>query len=86
MITTSVVSQVIVRPGVRLGLNYSNVSSVDNTKSKLGFNEGLFVNLHLSDLYELQVETLYSSQEAKLEVPRSMSSNSDSRFNEFKDI
>lgn len=58
-------SQVKVRPGVRLGLNAASVTNVDNSDLKIAPNAGLFVNLHLTDFYELQVETNYSNQGAK---------------------
>ena len=63
--STTVFSQVKVRPGVKLGLNNAKLSNLSQTESKLGLNAGMFVNLHLSSFYELQVETNYSSQGAK---------------------
>ena len=58
-------SQVKVSPGVKVGLNNSSISNFDDASSKTGIYGGLFLNLHLSDVYELQFETMYSSQGAK---------------------
>jgi len=57
-------SQVKVRPGVRLGINNSTLLRLRDAESKFGLNGGLFVNVHLSDFYELQLETSYSEQGA----------------------
>lgn len=63
---TTVFSQVKIRPGARLGINVSNISSLENTSSKTGLNAGLFVNVHFSHFYELQLETSYSNQGAEI--------------------
>lgn len=57
-------SQVKVRPGVRLGLNAANITNISDSDTKIAPNAGLFVNIHLSNFYELQVETNYSNQGA----------------------
>ncbi|MBP0905261.1 porin family protein [Mariniflexile gromovii] len=62
LFTTVVFSQVKVRPGVKLGANFSNLTNVDYNKRKLGLDAGIFVNVHLTSFYELQVETSYSNQ------------------------
>ena len=62
LFTTTIFSQVKVRPGVKLGANFANLSNIDNNKAKMGLNAGLFVNVHLTSFYELQVETSYSNQ------------------------
>jgi len=62
LITTSVFSQVKVRPGVKLGANFASLSNVDYNKRKLGLDAGLFLNVHLTNFYQLQVETSYSDQ------------------------
>ena len=61
-ITLSAFSQVRISPGIKTGLNLANLSNVDNSSSKLGLQGGLFVNVHLTNFYELQVETTYSNQ------------------------
>ncbi|MFD2822399.1 porin family protein [Lacinutrix iliipiscaria] len=62
ILTTTVFSQVSVSPGIKAGLNLANLSNVDDTSAKLGLQGGLFVNLHLANFYELQIETTYSNQ------------------------
>jgi len=64
VITCTMVSQVKVSPGVRLGVNNSTLQGLRDAESKFGINGGLFMNVHLSDFYELQVETSYSEQGA----------------------
>lgn len=54
--------------GLKGGLNVSNLHfSNDNvdTKTKLGFNAGLLVHLHLTPQLALQPEVYYSAQGAK---------------------
>ncbi|QRM88859.1 outer membrane beta-barrel protein [Lacinutrix sp. WUR7] len=65
--STTAFSQVTVSPGVKAGFNLANLSNVDESTTKLGLQGGLFVNLHLSSFYELQIETAYSSQGATFE-------------------
>jgi len=57
-------SQAQVRPGVKLGLNSSNIS---NTKldSKSGVYIGAFVKIPITEYYTLQPELLYSNQGGK---------------------
>ena len=63
--STTTFSQVKLSPGVKLGLNMANISNLEESSSKLGLTGGLFLNVHLSNFYELQLETMYSSQGAK---------------------
>ncbi|MFH6602754.1 porin family protein [Maribacter algicola] len=56
--------QAQVRPGVKLGLNSSNVSNT-RLDSKSGLYIGAFVKIPVSDYYALQPELLYSSQGGK---------------------
>lgn len=56
------VAQVKVRPGLKLGLNSAKLTNVYQSERKLGINGGLFVNVHLTRFYELQVEAGYSNQ------------------------
>lgn len=60
--STLAYSQFKVRPGVKAGLNFSDLSNVENSSTKTGLNVGIFVNLHLTHFYELQVEAGFSSQ------------------------
>ena len=65
VLTATMYSQVKVRPGAKLGLNLANLTNSYQSSNKIGVNGGLFVNVHLSKFYELQVETTYSEQGAK---------------------
>ena len=69
-LTTTVFSQVRISPGIKTGLNLASLSNVDNSSSKLGLQGGLFVNIHLTNFYELQVETTYSNQGTSYDTPR----------------
>ncbi|TYA52329.1 porin family protein [Formosa maritima] len=55
-------SQVKVRPGLRMGINLSNITNIDNTERKVGFNGAMFANIHFARFYELQPELTYSNQ------------------------
>ncbi|MDX1278647.1 porin family protein [Oceanihabitans sediminis] len=67
LVTSSIaIAQVTVSPGIKAGINKSNISDMEGTSSKTGFHAGLFVNLDLASFYELQVETTYSNQGAKV--------------------
>lgn len=55
-------SQVKVRPGIRSGINASNITNHDNSERKIGFTGAMFVNIHLASFYELQPEMTYSNQ------------------------
>lgn len=84
MTTSSILSQVKLRPGVRLGMNISSISGIDNTSSKIGLEGGAFLNIHFSDFYELQLETLLTQQGAKLDgdFNNGLGSSSDDIFDE----
>lgn len=60
--STTVFSQVKLRPGVKLGLNASTLTNADFADRKIGINAGTFLNVHFSKIYELQVELNYSDQ------------------------
>lgn len=52
------------RFGVKAGSNLSSISGSD-TKSKVGFYAGAFVNIPISDAFNVQPEIVYSQQGAK---------------------
>ena len=53
--------------GLKAGVNVSSISDdgFDDTKSKVGFNGGLFLNAPLSEQFSIQPEVLYSQLGAK---------------------
>ncbi len=55
-------SQIKVRPGIRIGLNLSKVTNLENVSRRAGVNGALFLNVHFTKFYELQPEMTYSNQ------------------------
>ncbi|WP_374465648.1 porin family protein [Chryseobacterium sp.] len=53
------------RFGIKAGGNLSSISGSDS-KSKIGFYAGAFVNVPISDAFSIQPEVLYSQQGAKV--------------------
>ncbi len=55
--------------GIKAGVNVSSLSDdgFDDTKSKVGFSGGLFMNAPLSEQFSIQPEVLYSQMGAKIE-------------------
>ena len=58
------ISQAQVRPGIKLGLNSSNISKT-RLDAKTGLYVGAFVKIPISEYYSLQPEILYSNQGGK---------------------
>lgn len=56
-------SQKKVRPGIRVGANYSSLSNT-SLESKTGLYLGAFLNIQHSNFYALQPELIYSNQGA----------------------
>lgn len=59
--------------GVKAGMNISNLSNADDTKSLVGFNAGLFMNTPLAADFSIQPEVLYNSKGAKYDGPGDIS-------------
>lgn len=59
---TSLFAQVKVRPGIKAGFNASTITNTESSSRKIGFDGGMFVNIHFARFYEMQVETSYSNQ------------------------
>lgn len=51
--------------GVKAGMNISNLSNADDTKSLIGFNAGVFMNAPLAANFSIQPEVLYNTKGAK---------------------
>ncbi|MGY0391042.1 outer membrane beta-barrel protein [Bizionia sp. KMM 8389] len=62
--TISIVSfsQVKVRPGLKVGMNSSTVTNIENASRVSGLQAAMFLNIHFSRVYELQIEASYSNQ------------------------
>ena len=61
---TCAFAQVKVRPGLRLGLNISNISN-STLDDKIGPNAAVFADIRLASFYALQPELVYSRQGGK---------------------
>lgn len=80
LLTTGLIQQSAfaqdMKTGFKLGLNVANLKEDGvNTKSKVGFHGGLFIEALLNDKFSIQPELLYSSQGAKEKVPQNMGYN-----------
>lgn len=58
-------AQVTVKPGIKAGLNLSNLTNL-NADSKTDFYAGGFVDIKLASFYTLSPEIIYSRQGAKV--------------------
>jgi hypothetical protein len=63
IMTTTAFSQVTFKPGVRAGVNFSNITN-SSTDDKTDFYIGIFGELKLADFYAIQPEINYSRQGA----------------------
>ena len=55
--------------GVKAGMNVSSLSNgagLDDTKSKIGFNAGVFMNAPLAESFSIQPEVLYNNLGSKM--------------------
>lgn len=51
--------------GVKAGMNVSSLSNSSDSKSKIGFNGGLFMNAPIAPNFSIQPELLYNAKGAK---------------------
>ena len=51
--------------GVKAGMNISSVSNLDESKSRVGLNAGVFMNAPLAATFSIQPELLYNSKGVK---------------------
>ncbi|ARV08227.1 hypothetical protein BTO05_00700 [Winogradskyella sp. PC-19] len=52
--------------GVKLGMNFSNLSDASELKNKTGFVGGIFAGINFNDKSGIRADALYSKQGAKL--------------------
>lgn len=64
LFASQTIAQARVRPGVRLGINHSNISNT-GLDGKLGPNVAVFADIRFTDFYALQPEIMYSRQGGK---------------------
>jgi len=55
IVSTTIFSQVKVLPGIKTGINFSNLTNSVHSSTKAGEYVGLFVNVYLAKFYELQL-------------------------------
>ncbi len=77
LLTTGLIQQSAfaqdMKSGFKLGLNVANIKEDGtDTKSKVGFHGGVFIEAFLNDKISIQPELLYSSQGTKEDVPKNM--------------
>jgi len=68
--TTGMSSSSPVQFGIKAGMNVSSLSkdaSLQDQKSKIGFNAGVFAHIPLAESFSVQPEVLYSQYGAKVE-------------------
>lgn len=68
--TTKSMSSSDIRFGVKAGMNVASLSEdagLEDQKSKIGFNAGVFVNIPIAESFSIQPEVLYSQYGAKIE-------------------
>jgi hypothetical protein len=53
--------------GVKAGVNFANISDVDNLSSKTGFQAGIFAGIKFTDKVGVQADVLYSQQGAEFD-------------------
>jgi len=66
--TTKTTSSSDVRFGIKAGMNVSSLSkdgSLDDQKSKIGFNAGVFATIPVAESFSIQPEVLYSQYGSK---------------------
>src|SRR5690606_11187282 len=53
--------------GVKAGVNFANISDVDDLSSKTGFQAGIFAGIKFTDKVGVQADVLYSQQGAEFD-------------------
>lgn len=54
--------------GVKAGVNFANVSDVNDLSNKTGFQAGIFAGINFSDKLGIQADLLYSQQGAEFDA------------------
>ncbi len=63
--STSALAQQEVKFGPKAGVNFANLSGVDDSEMKIGFHVGAVAEIKFNDKFSIQPEIIYSSQGAK---------------------
>ena len=54
--------------GVKAGVNFSQISGIDNLSNKTGFQAGVFAGIKFTDRIGIQADVLYSQQGAEFDA------------------
>lgn len=63
--STSALAQQEVKFGPKAGVNFANLSGLDDSEMKVGFHVGAVAEIKFNDKFSLQPEVVYSTQGAK---------------------
>lgn len=63
--STSALAQQEVKFGPKAGVNFANLSGLDNSEMKTGFHVGAVAEIKFNDKFSIQPEIIYSSQGTK---------------------
>lgn len=62
---TAAIAQQQLKFGPKAGVNFANLSGVDNTEMKTGFHVGAVAEINFNEKFSIQPEVIYSAQGAK---------------------
>jgi len=62
---TAAIAQQQLKFGPKAGVNFANLSGVDNTEMKTGFHVGAVAEIKFNEKFSIQPEVIYSAQGAK---------------------
>lgn len=63
--STDVLAQQQVKFGPKAGVNFANISGLDNSEMKTGFHVGAVAEIKFNEKFSIQPEVVYSTQGAK---------------------
>ncbi|UUV21847.1 porin family protein [Paenimyroides aestuarii] len=63
--STSALAQQEVKFGPKAGVNFANLSGLDNSEMKIGFHVGAVAEIKFNEKFSIQPEVIYSTQGAK---------------------
>ncbi len=64
-VSTTAVAQQEVKFGPKAGVNFANLSGMDDSEMKIGFHVGFVAEIKFNEKFSVQPEVLYSTQGAK---------------------
>lgn len=79
--STKAVAQQQVKFGPKAGVNFSNISGLDNAETKTGFHVGAVAEIKFNEKFSIQPEVVYSAQGAKFTGSYPLIGNVEAKFN-----